>query len=252
MPNVFHAKKEILLKIVYYGPGLGGKTTNLEALHANSRPDKRGKLLSLATETERTIFFDLLPVELGTFRGYTIRLHLCTVPGQIALEQTRRLVLRNVDGVVFVVDSQPETLDANRESLADLAYNLRLIGLEPDRVPVVVQYNKQDLVYAWPPEKLERELGIPPDVPSVPASAKWSHGVFETLRTIVRECVQLLGNPALAPDGRTPSILPGRRASMYPGGRASDQIPAVPKPARSPNFEAREVKDDEPPGGPPA
>jgi signal recognition particle receptor subunit beta len=125
MPTVSHSKKEVLLKLVYYGPGLGGKTTNLDYIHAHSKPEHRGKLLSLASESERTLFFDLLPVDLGKFKGYSIRLHLCTVPGQVAYDRTRKLVLRNVDGVVFVVDSQPAQLDANAESLANLAVNLR-------------------------------------------------------------------------------------------------------------------------------
>src|SRR5690242_20011958 len=107
MPVVQHTVKELHLKLVYYGPGFGGKTTNLEYLHAQSKPEYRGKLLSLTTEAERTLFFDLLPVELGTYRDYTIRLHLCTVPGQIRFDATRRLVLRHADGVVFVADSQP-------------------------------------------------------------------------------------------------------------------------------------------------
>ena len=126
MPSVQHARKEVLLKLVYYGPGLGGKTTNLEFIHARSNPEHRGRLLSLNTETERTLFFDLLPVDLGTFKGYKIRLHLCTVPGQVAYDRTRQLILKNVDGVVFVVDSQPAAVEKNAESLANLATNLRL------------------------------------------------------------------------------------------------------------------------------
>ena len=246
MPNVFHSKKEILLKIVYYGPGLGGKTTNLEYLHKNSRPDRRGKLLSLATESERTLFFDLLPVELGMFRGYGIRLHLCTVPGQIAYDRTRRLVLRNVDGVVFVVDSQPETIDANRGSLVDLAVNLRLIGLNPDRVPVTVQYNKQDLSHALPPERLKERLGIPDEVPAVAASAKFGDGVFDTLRSVVRECVKLLGDPQAAPEGRSPSVLPGRRASMYPGAAADAPASALPRQSHAPGLEEFVGSGDKP------
>lgn len=233
MPTVSHARKEVLLKIVYYGPGLGGKTTNLEYIHAHSRPEHRGKLLSLRTETERTLFFDLLPVDLGTFKSYTIRLHLCTVPGQVAYDKTRRMILRHVDGVVFVVDSQPATMDSNYESLANLATNLRLEGADPDRVPVVVQFNKRDLMGVMEPDEIRAQLGIPRQVPNVEASAKFGQGVFETLKRIVTECMKLVGDPRKAAEGRTPSILPGRRASMYPGSRpavvAEPAIPRAPK-----------------------
>lgn len=216
MPNVFHAQKEILLKLVYYGPGLGGKTTNLEYIHAHTRPERRGKLLSLSNESERTLFFDLLPVGLGDFRGYSLRLHLCTVPGQSAYDSTRQLVLKNVDGVVMVVDSQPEMLDENRESLANLRVNLWQVGLDPTRVPLVLQFNKQDLSSALSKDQLREELGLPNDVPQLEASAKFGGGVTETLRTVVRECLRLVQDPAKLPEGRTPSILPGQRESMFP------------------------------------
>ena len=149
------AEKALFLKIVYYGPGLGGKTTNLELIHARTKPELRGKLISLATESERTLFFDLLPVELGKFKGYDIRLHLCTVPGQIAQEQTRRLVLRHVDGIVFVVDSQPSRLEENVESIRNLETNLMMQGDDPDRMPLVVQYNKRDLPTAVSIEEMD-------------------------------------------------------------------------------------------------
>ena len=235
MPTVSHAKKEVLLKVVYYGPGLGGKTTNLEYLHAHSHPEHRGKLLSLTTENERTLFFDLLPIDLGEFRGYRIRLHLCTVPGQVAFDVTRRLILRGVDGVVFVVDSQPAQLDSNLESLENLATNLRVLGFEPNLIPVVVQYNKRDLDGVLEPASLSRALGIPKRVPKVEASAKFGRGVFDTLKIIVRECLKIVGDPRRAPEGRTPSILPGRRASMYPGAAVGDSVRRPEAPARLPN-----------------
>ncbi len=144
MPLVHHAHRDLQMKVVYYGPGLGGKTTNLEYIHANTRPERRGKLIALENEAERTLFFDLLPMELGEFRNYRVRLHLCTVPGQIAYDTTRQLVLKNVDGIVFVVDSQPSRLEANYESIRNLEANLRLQGDDPDRMPLVVQYNKRD------------------------------------------------------------------------------------------------------------
>src|SRR5687768_7363606 len=161
MPLVNHARQEIHLKVVYYGPGLGGKTTNLEQIHSKTKPDRRGKLISLATESERTLFFDLLPVELGVFMGYQVRLHLCTVPGQIAHDKTRRLVLRHVDGIVFVADSQPERLRENQESVINLATNLRLQGDDPDVLPFVVQYNKRDLAGVLSIDELRHGLGVP-------------------------------------------------------------------------------------------
>lgn len=234
MPTVSHADREVLLKIVYYGPGLGGKTTNLERIHARSRPEYRGKLLSLSTETERTLFFDLLAVDLGKFKGYSIRLHLCTVPGQVAYDRTRRLVLRHVDGVVFVVDSQSAAVEKNAESLANLATNLRVQGDDPELLPVVVQYNKRDLVSALPIGELRSALGIPHGVPEIEASAIYGDGVFDTLKAIVKECLRLLGDPGRAVEGRTPSILPGVRASMYPGGLATPTT--LPHAARVPRI----------------
>lgn len=216
MPTIHHGRKEVLLKLVYYGPGLGGKTTNLEFIHAHSRPEYRGKLLSLTTESERTIFFDLLPVHLGKFKGYTIRLHVCTVPGQIAYDDTRRLILRNVDGVVFVVDSQQAALEANIESMQNLETNLARQNLEFARVPMVVQYNKRDLGYIYSPEELALALGIRADTVQLEACARSGLGVFDTLKAMVKECLKLVGDPAQASEGRTPSILPGRRASSYP------------------------------------
>ena len=217
MPTVSHRKREVLLKIVYYGPGLGGKTTNLEFIHAHSRPEYRGKLLSLTSDNERTLFFDLLPIDLGEFKGYSIRLHLCTVPGQMAFDRTRRLILRGVDGVVFVVDSQPAQVDANTVSLENLATNLRALGVDPNHIPVIVQYNKRDIEGVMETSELKSVLGIPEGVEQLEASAKYGDGVFDTLKAIVRECLKIVGDPRRAPEGRTASILPGRRASMYPG-----------------------------------
>lgn len=219
MPVVHHNIKQIHFKIVYYGPGLGGKTTNLKHIHARTRPELRGRLLSLNTETERTLFFDLLPIELGDFRGYSIRLHLCTVPGQIAYDQTRQLVLRHVDGVVFVVDSQEFCLDSNIESITNLHHNLELLGEDPLRLPLVVQYNKRDLPSAMPVDMLRALLGIPEGVPEVEAVARDGVGVFDTMKLIVKSCLALVSDPKLTPEGRSPSILPGARPSLIPGAR---------------------------------
>jgi hypothetical protein len=216
MPYVDHARKELRLKIVYYGPGLGGKTTNLEALHRNTRPERRGKLIALNSEAERTLFFDLLPVDIGRYRDYEVRVHLCTVPGQIAHEQIRQLVLRHVDGVVFVVDCQFERLHENRQSMEDLRNNLRLLGEDETKLPTVVQWNKRDLVGANGVARMREALAVPPGVVQVIASAARGEGVFETLKAVLKECLALVEQPTLAPAGHSPSIIPGHRASMYP------------------------------------
>ncbi len=241
MPLVHHARKEIHLKIVFYGPGLGGKTTNLEYIHKHTRPENRGKLLALETEAERTLFFDLLPMELGTFKGYRVRLHLCTVPGQIAQDRTRRQVLRHVDGVVFVVDSQRGREHSNLESIRNLETNLRLQGDDPDRMPLVVQYNKRDLEGALSRAELRAVLRVPPGVPEVEASALYGGGVFDTLKTIIKQCLRLLGDPAAAEEGRSPSILPGKRLSMFPDaiapGARAPYAPTIPRPSRTPRYD---------------
>lgn len=233
MPTVHHARRELHFKLVYYGPGLGGKTTNLEWIHAHVKPEQRGKLIALNTEAERTLFFDLLPMELGEFRGYRVRLHLCTVPGQIALDSTRRLVLRNVDGIVFVVDSQENRLENNVESIRNLETNLRLQGDDPDVMPLVVQYNKRDLPNAMTVGALRAALKVPSGVPELEASANLGIGVFDTLKSVTRECMKLVGDPTQLREGRSPSILPGRRASMFPGTLPPVsgllQIPSAPR-----------------------
>lgn len=224
MPLVQHARKELHVKVVYYGPGLGGKTTNLEWIHAKSRSDRRGKLLSLAAESERTLFFDLLPVELGVFKGYQVRLHLCTVPGQIRYDRTRQLVLKNVDGIVFVVDSQEARFEENIESIQNLADNLRRQGDDPDRMPLVVQYNKRDLPGCVSLRELRVALNVPEGVPEVEAVASQGIGVFETMKIILKQCLALVPNPQEASEGRSPSIIPGQRASMFPHRAGSGVI----------------------------
>jgi signal recognition particle receptor subunit beta len=251
MPRIHHATREIQFKVVYYGPGLGGKTTNLEQIHKKSNPAHRGKLVSLNTESERTLFFDLLPVDLGKFRGYDVRLHLCTVPGQIAFDQTRRLVLRNVDGIVFVVDSQPDRLDDNINSLRNLEANLVLQGDDPSRMPLVVQYNKRDLPRVLELNGLRAALGVPAGVPEVAACAKKGEGVFETFKAIVKSCMSVVGDPREKPEGRSVSILPAPiHSSMFPvaamGPMAEDAAAEyatrmgieVPKAPRIPSFDA--------------
>jgi signal recognition particle receptor subunit beta len=235
VPHFNHARRELLLKVVYYGPGLGGKTTNLELIHRRTRAEMRGKLISLQDGGERTLFFDLLPLELGNYRGYTVRMHLCTVPGQIAADSIRRLVLRNVDGIVMVVDSQLARLPENLRSLRDLEQNLRLQGDDPSVLPTVVQYNKRDLSSIAPVDELARVLGVPPGVPQLEAVASAGIGVFDTLKAITRACLEVLPEPTQAPSGRVPSILPGRHASMFPDAEPEALIvQRVPRPSRTP------------------
>ncbi len=153
-----YAAREINCKIVYYGPGLGGKTTNLEHIYGKVKPDTRGKLISLATETERTLFFDFLPVDLGTIRGFNTRFHLYTVPGQVYYNASRKLILKNVDGVVFVADSQIERMEANLESMQNLYDNMAEYGYDLTKIPFVIQYNKRDLPNAAPVADLQAAL----------------------------------------------------------------------------------------------
>jgi signal recognition particle receptor subunit beta len=215
MPTVYHAKRELLLKLVYYGCGFGGKTTNLEFIHKTTRPALRGKLLSLASETERTLFFDLLPVHLGTFKEYTIRLHLCTVPGQAAFDETRRLMLRGADGVVFVVDSQREAFFDNIASAENLEKNLLLQGIELSSLPLVVQLNKQDLPTAATEAQLRDALDLRSDTKSYLAVATQGVGVYETLKDVVCQCLKRIGDPKTYRDPQLRSDAPPKRARAY-------------------------------------
>lgn len=221
MPLVHHAQREVTLKVVYYGVGLGGKTTNLETIHSQTRPERRGKLVSVNTEAERTLFLDFLPLQLGTFRGYTVRVHLISVPGQIAQDSTRQMVLRHVDGVVLVVDSQAEAVEGNNYSIRNLDYNLRQHGIDPDRIPMVVQYNKRDLAGCLDVDELSERLGVPDGIPELVASARDGWGVFETVKSIVRACMHQLGDPSLRDDGRVECLLDEPRGRFYPSGPVS-------------------------------
>ena len=180
-----HATRQMTVKIVYYGPGLCGKTTNLNTLYARTTPKARGEMVSLNTETDRTLFFDLLPMEVGMVGGFKTRLQLYTVPGQVFYNSTRRLVLKGVDGLVFVLDSQTAMLDANRASLLNLQENLCELGLNPGEIPTVFQWNKRDLRSVLSLEELEAAFN-PRGIPSFQAVASEGQGVFETLRGITR------------------------------------------------------------------
>lgn len=191
MSMINYAAREINCKIVYYGPGLGGKTTNLEYVYDRVAPDMRGKLVSLATESERTLFFDFLPVDLGTIRGFKTRFNLYTVPGQVYYNASRKLILKGADGVVFVADSQIERQDANAEAMHNLYDNLADHGLDPRRMPFVIQYNKRDLPNAVPVPELERVLN-PTAVPRFEAVATRGTGVFDTLKMVSKMVIQEL------------------------------------------------------------
>jgi signal recognition particle receptor subunit beta len=225
MSMINYASREINCKLVYYGPGLGGKTTNLEHVYGKVQPNTRGKLISLATETERTLFFDFLPVDLGTIRGFKTRFHLYTVPGQVYYNASRKLILKGVDGIVFVADSQVERMEANIESMQNLYDNMAEYGYDLTKLPFVVQYNKRDLPNASPIRELQASLnpGWPltaPDRQQVTADANWpgeylvwqlstgewverapafeavaitGDGVFETLKAVSKLVLKSLG-----------------------------------------------------------
>ncbi len=226
MSVINYASREINCKIVYYGPGLGGKTTNLEHVYARVAPDTRGKLISLATENERTLFFDFLPVDLGTIRGFKTRFHLYTVPGQVYYNASRKLILKGVDGVVFVADSQVERQEANVEAMQNLYDNMAEYGYDITRMPFVIQYNKRDLPNAAPIDELDqllnpgfevvdparqRQMTDPNNsarllveqlssgewierVPSVEAVAVAGDGVFDTLKAISKLVLKSLAS----------------------------------------------------------
>ncbi len=224
MSMINYVSREINCKLVYYGPGLGGKTTNLEFVYNKVAPGARGKMISLATETERTLFFDFLPVDLGTIRGFKVKFHLYTVPGQVDYNASRKLILKGVDGVVFVADSQLERMEANVEAMQNLYDNMQQHGYDLTRIPFAIQYNKRDLPNAapiaelqaalnpgWPVEDPARQRPLPdPDrpgeflvwqedgqwyerAPYFEAIAATGEGVFDTLKSISKAVVKTLG-----------------------------------------------------------
>ena len=224
MSFINYASREINCKIVYYGPGLCGKTTNLQYIYNKTNPEAKGKMISLATETERTLFFDFLPLDLGTVRGFKTRFHLYTVPGQVFYDASRKLILKGVDGVIFVADSQVDRMEANLESMQNLYDNMSQHGLDLTRIPFVIQYNKRDLPNAaglsqlqdalnpgWPVEDPARQV-VTPDpgrpgqflvqqsnggwierVPCFEAVAVRGDGVFDTLRAVSKLVLKTLG-----------------------------------------------------------
>ncbi|MGD0098849.1 MAG: ADP-ribosylation factor-like protein [Acidobacteriota bacterium] len=186
MTFINYVAREINCKIVYYGPGLGGKTTNLQYVYQITSAENKGKLISLATETERTLFFDFLPIDLGQIQGFRTRFHLYTVPGQVFYDSSRKLILKGADGVVFVADSQEERLDANLESVSNLAENLMEHGFDIGNIPYVLQLNKRDLPSAMPVEDLKNQLLVKGE-PVIEAVANKGEGVLSTLKSVARQ-----------------------------------------------------------------
>jgi mutual gliding-motility protein MglA len=187
------AVNEVTLKLVYYGPGLCGKTTNLEKIYGNPKLENKGKMISMSTETDRTLFFDFMPMELGTINGQKIRVQLYTVPGQVFYDATRKLVLRGADGVVFVADSQPSMRESNIESLENLKTNLRVNRIDPEKIALTFQFNKRDLPAAASMEEMKSYLQTG-DAPVVEAAALQGTGVTATLRTAVARILENLKN----------------------------------------------------------
>ena len=189
MPYINYENREISFKVVYYGPGMSGKTTNLVYVHETLSKEVRGDLVTLDTDEERTLFFDFFPLELGTIAGYRVRFNMYTIPGQIYYEASRRLMLDGADGVVFVADSQPIRFDYNVMSYQMMEENLISYGLDPKSFPIVLQYNKRDVENAVPIGTLESDLGIE-DIPVLEAVAIQGTGVMETMREITRKVIE--------------------------------------------------------------
>ena len=191
MTFINYASREINCKIVYYGPGLCGKTTNIQWIHEQANPEKRGKLVSLATETDRTLFFDFLPLDMGMVKGFKVRFHLYTVPGQVFYDASRKLILRGCDGVIFVADSQRPRMEANIEAIANLATNLKDNGFDIRIIPYVLQLNKRDMPTAEKVDEMERLLRFRNE-PMIEGVASQGVGVIETLKACARQILMEL------------------------------------------------------------
>ena len=232
MVSINYSAREVCCKIVYYGPGLSGKTTNLQYVHAKVPGNTRGKLISLATEADRTLYFDFLPINIGTVNGFAAKFQLYTVPGQVYYNATRKLVLRGVDGIVFVADSQPSKMDENIESLTNLEENLREYGYDINDIPVVIQYNKRDLPGVLPVDQLEAQLN-PRGYPIYEASATVGNGVFDTLKLIIKLVLDKAKNSSSAkPKTLTEGpALAARQQPETPPSPTPDQAQAPPETA---------------------
>ena len=234
-----HATREMTAKIVYYGPGLCGKTTNLMVIFDKLDPKSKGKMLSLATKTDRTLFFDLLPVDIGKVGPFNLKIQLYTVPGQVFYNETRKLVLKGADSVVFVADSQPAMVEANRESFANLMENLEENQIDPNDTPLVVQFNKRDLPGVLPVEELQERLGFE-GYPYTEASALKGNGVMETFRLISKITAKHLFT-RLKGKG---DVMPTRKSGAVPAVSPKVEV----KPAPEPDPEPLALMDNEPLG----
>ncbi len=216
MVSINYASREVCCKIVYYGPGLSGKTTNLQYVHSKIPSSTRGKMISLATESDRTLYFDFLPINIGTINGFAAKFQLYTVPGQVYYNATRKLVLRGVDGVVFVADSQPDKMDENIESLVNLEENLKEYGYDLNDLPMVIQYNKRDLPGVLPVDRLNAKLNVR-GWPCFEASATLGTGVFDTLKLVIK----MVLDKAKSSGG--PTSRPAEAASLKPTAVTSSE-----------------------------
>ena len=229
-------RREVNCKIVYYGPGLSGKTTNLEMVHKKTPSSNRGDLTSIATEQDRTLFFDFMPIDLGTVAGMKTKLRLFTVPGQVFYNSTRRLVLQGADGVIFVADSQAHKLEENIESLRNLQENLKIHGMDIEKVPLVIQWNKRDMPTAMPVEELEEKVNYL-KVPTFVGEAVNGKGVFPTLKrcaALVLESVTKQAGQAQA--GIAPGKAPVAKAPFRPPGKAPVFRPQAPSGLKKPGI----------------
>lgn len=204
MVSINYSAREVCCKIVYYGPGLSGKTTNLQYVHTKVPSTTRGELISLATEADRTLYFDFLPINIGTINGFQAKFQLYTVPGQVYYNATRKLVLRGVDGVVFVADSQPDKMDENIEALANLIDNLKEYGYDVNELPLVIQYNKRDLPNIMTTEEMDQKLNTY-NFPTLEASATVGTGVFDTLKLIIKLVLEKAKNSKVSSKSSKPS-----------------------------------------------
>lgn len=212
--DVNYGTGEVSLKIVYYGPGLSGKTTNLEVIHSKAPATHRGRLTAIATQQDRTLFFDFMPLELGKIGGLKTKLRLFTVPGQVYYNSTRKLVLQRVDGLVFVADSQSHKMDENVESLENLEENLAEYGVDIQNVPLVLQYNKRDLSDVMSIEEMDSIINSALKVPAFPAVAVTGEGVFPTLKSIAGLVLKSVENIAKATPGKSLPSLP--KKNLFP------------------------------------
>jgi signal recognition particle receptor subunit beta len=242
-----YATMQMAAKVVYYGPGLCGKTTNLHHIYGRTAPGSRGEMVSLETETDRTLFFDLLPLDVGVIGGFKTRVQLYTVPGQVFYNTTRKLVLKGVDGIVFVADSQRAMKDANVESFANLKTNLAEIGVKLDEIPLVLQYNKRDLANILSLEELEDSMNAEKLFESYEACAVLGQGVFETLKAISRLTLRSLKKRMLGEE-KAPAAAPAPKTAPVP--KPAD-APAARPPAAAPKAAAKPARPAAPPPPPP-